>query len=193
MTDTNEKTKIAILGGGTGSIVSAFYLTSSEELREQYDVTIYQLGWRIGGKGASGREQTRQRRNLEHGLHTWFGFYVNAFTAMKACYDELNRSPHAPLATIEEAFEPTNEFVFHENFQGRWVDWPINFPTNSSKPWDDTLLPTLWDMVEELVEWAWDVLKNLRGFHCILAYGDHTRQIEYAANKVGIEVQVLRA
>jgi len=37
------------------------------------------------------------------------------------------------------------------------------------------------------------VLKNLRGFHCVLAYGDHTREVAYAANKVGIEVQTLRA
>jgi len=38
-----------------------------------------------------------------------------------------------------------------------------------------------------------DVLKNLRGFHCVLAYGDHTRQVAYAASKVGIEVQTLHA
>jgi len=38
-----------------------------------------------------------------------------------------------------------------------------------------------------------DVLNNLRGFHCVLAYGDHTREVTYAANKVGIEVQTLRA
>jgi L-fucose isomerase-like protein len=36
------------------------------------------------------------------------------------------------------------------------------------------------------------VMKNLRGFHCMLAYGDHTQQIAYAAKKVGINVQVLQ-
>jgi len=35
------------------------------------------------------------------------------------------------------------------------------------------------------------VLKNLRGFHCVLVYGDHTREIAYAAKKVGITVQTL--
>lgn len=38
-----------------------------------------------------------------------------------------------------------------------------------------------------------DVLNNLRGFHCILTYGDHTKEVTYAARKVGIEVQTLRA
>ncbi len=35
-----------------------------------------------------------------------------------------------------------------------------------------------------------DVLENLRGFHCQLAYGDHAKEVAYAAKKVGIEVQV---
>ncbi len=37
-----------------------------------------------------------------------------------------------------------------------------------------------------------DVLNNLRGFHCVLAYGDVTREVTYAAKKVGIGVQTLR-
>jgi hypothetical protein len=37
-----------------------------------------------------------------------------------------------------------------------------------------------------------EVLGNLRGFHCVLAYGDHTKEVAYAAKKVGIEVQTLR-
>jgi hypothetical protein len=36
-----------------------------------------------------------------------------------------------------------------------------------------------------------DVLKNLRGFHCMLAYGDYVREVAYAAKKVGITVQTL--
>jgi hypothetical protein len=38
-----------------------------------------------------------------------------------------------------------------------------------------------------------DVLQNLRGFHCMLAYGDYTREVTYAAKKVGIAVQTLKA
>jgi hypothetical protein len=36
-----------------------------------------------------------------------------------------------------------------------------------------------------------DVVKNLRGFHCMLAYGDYVREVVYAAKKVGINVQTL--
>ena len=37
-----------------------------------------------------------------------------------------------------------------------------------------------------------EVIKNLRGFHCTLVYGDYTKEVAYAAKKVGIEVQTLR-
>jgi hypothetical protein len=36
-----------------------------------------------------------------------------------------------------------------------------------------------------------EVLHNMRGFHCQIAYGDWTREVTYAAKKVGIEVQRL--
>ena len=94
-------TKVAVFGGGVGSIVAAFELTATPELRERFDVTIHQLGWRIGGKGASGRDLQNDGRILEHGLHVWFGFYDTAWKAMTECYAELDRPPHTPLATIE--------------------------------------------------------------------------------------------
>ena len=36
-----------------------------------------------------------------------------------------------------------------------------------------------------------DAIRNLRGFHCQIAYGNWTREVAYAAKKVGIEVQRL--
>jgi hypothetical protein len=36
-----------------------------------------------------------------------------------------------------------------------------------------------------------DVIRNMRGFHCQIAYGDWAREVGYAAKKVGIEVQRL--
>jgi uncharacterized protein with NAD-binding domain and iron-sulfur cluster len=161
VTDSNPKKKIAILGGGMGAISAAFCLTNTPELASQHDITIYQLGWRIGGKGASGRNQARQRRNEEHGLHMWFGLYENAFWAMRMCYEELARAQQAPLATWEEAFRPKSDFVFYESYQDREVDWPLTFPTNDSKPGDGALLPTFWDMADEFVQWAWEIFKHV--------------------------------
>jgi uncharacterized protein with NAD-binding domain and iron-sulfur cluster len=86
-----KKEKIAILGGGVSSVTAAFALTSQPNWQEKYDISFYQLGWRIGGKGASGRNANMGQRIEEHGLHIWFGFYENAFKYMQQCYEELDR------------------------------------------------------------------------------------------------------
>jgi predicted NAD/FAD-binding protein len=52
MPPDTPKTKVAILGSGVGAMTAAFELTDPS-LNGQYDVTVYQLGWRLGGKGAS--------------------------------------------------------------------------------------------------------------------------------------------
>ena len=51
---TGEPTKVAIIGGGCSAMATAFDLTRPE-LEGQYQVTIFQQGFRLGGKGASGR------------------------------------------------------------------------------------------------------------------------------------------
>ena len=57
-------------------------------------------------------------------------------------------------------------------------------------PW----LPTCRAQVQvELDADTKDVLLNLRGFHCMLAYGDYTREVAYAAKKVGITIQTLKS
>ena len=77
--------KVAILGGGVSAMTTAFELTRPE-LDGQYEVTVYQLGWRLGGKGASGRNAAVAQRIEEHGLHIWMGFYDNAFRVMQEAY-----------------------------------------------------------------------------------------------------------
>ena len=67
-------------------LAAAFDLTRTQALRDQFDVTIYQLGWRLGGKAASGR--LPDGRIVEHGLHVWFGCYENAFELVRAAYEE---------------------------------------------------------------------------------------------------------
>jgi hypothetical protein len=99
---SNRRKKIVILGGGVGALTTAFQLTDPEQERnwkDCYDITVYQLGWRLGGKGASGRNQNISNRIEEHGLHVWFGYYYNAFKMIKQCYKELGRPSGAPLAT----------------------------------------------------------------------------------------------
>jgi uncharacterized protein with NAD-binding domain and iron-sulfur cluster len=80
------KQRIAIVGGGMAALATAFELTQREDLRERFDITIYQMGWRLGGKGATGRDH--KGRVVEHGLHIWFGCYENAFRMLRTAYEE---------------------------------------------------------------------------------------------------------
>ena len=48
--------KIAVLGGGIGSLSAVFEITSDPDWKSKYDITVYQMGWRLGGKGASGAQ-----------------------------------------------------------------------------------------------------------------------------------------
>ena len=52
---TSPRPRVAILGGGLGSLTTAYELSS-----RGYDITLYQMGWRLGGQGASGRNQTTE-------------------------------------------------------------------------------------------------------------------------------------
>jgi uncharacterized protein with NAD-binding domain and iron-sulfur cluster len=135
----SERRRVAILGGGAGSLAAAFELTATSELRERYDVTVYQLGWRLGGKGASGRRgigPTHPAERIEeHGLHVWFGFYENAFDVMRRVYEELDRPADAPLRTWRDAFHPTDEVVLCDDTDDdRWIPRRFHFPANDGVP-----------------------------------------------------------
>ena len=54
--------KVAILGGGAASCTAALGLTGQPGWKERYNITIYQLGWRLGGKAASGRNKNYGQR-----------------------------------------------------------------------------------------------------------------------------------
>src|SRR5271155_4067886 len=104
------KQRIAVLGGGISALTAVFQLTSLPDHAERYEITVYQMGWRAGGKGASGRNAAYGDRIEEHGLHILMGFYHNAFDVLRRCYDELGRPAGAPLATLDEAVKP-HEFL----------------------------------------------------------------------------------
>jgi 15-cis-phytoene desaturase len=154
------KIKVAILGGGMSSIATAFHLTSTPELRAQYEVTVHQLGWRLGGKGASGRNAEHGNRIEEHGLHIWFGFYDNAFASMRQCYEELGRRATQPLATLEEAFKPCNQLVLYDQWQERWSSWPFTLPENPLRPGEASDV-SFWDMAHGTLTWLWSYWKSL--------------------------------
>ena len=130
------KTRVAVLGGGVGGLTAAFELTRPD-LDGRFDVTVYQLGWRLGGKGASGRNPARGHRIEEHGLHIWFGFYANAFRLMHDVYAELGRPPEAPLGTVDKAFKACPTIVLYDRIDGIWHSVPGRMPRRGDDPWTE--------------------------------------------------------
>jgi NAD(P)-binding Rossmann-like domain len=77
--NVKKRTRIVAFGGGISTLAALFDLTSKSDWKDQYDINVYQMGWRLGGKGASSRNPAFNDRIEEHGLHIWLGFYENAF------------------------------------------------------------------------------------------------------------------
>ena len=62
------------------------------------------MGWRLGGKGASGRDN--DGRVVEHGLHIWFGCYENAFRMLEAVYQEWMPQNGQKIPCRHDALKP---------------------------------------------------------------------------------------
>ncbi|CAN7279364.1 NAD(P)-binding protein [Pseudoduganella sp. LjRoot289] len=154
--------KIAVLGGGVGSMTAAYYLTDRPGWQNNYDITVYQQGWRLGGKGASGRNAALGQRIEEHGLHIWFGFYANAFAMIKQVYASPDRPAGSPLATWQDAFKQQDYVALSEQVGKEWRNWSIVFPTLPGEPGEDGEDITLWQMAVAMVGWIEQWLKHIR-------------------------------
>jgi uncharacterized protein with NAD-binding domain and iron-sulfur cluster len=158
--------RIAVLGGGVGALSAVFALTDREGWADQYDITVYQVGWRLGGKGASGRDQERANRILEHGYHMLFGFYDNTFATLRKCYAELGRDPNQPISAVvapsvaDELLHP-DRYAFHRQStavlqqqlaDGSWHNLVFEFPLNTDLPGDAGELPSPLAYIEMAVE-----------------------------------------
>jgi uncharacterized protein with NAD-binding domain and iron-sulfur cluster len=160
-----KKQKIAVLGGGLGAMTTVFELTEQPNWQEYYDITVYQLGWRLGGKGASGRNMQKylpheepDYRIQEHGFHIFFGFYENAFRLMDRCYQASGDD--GPFDTVADAFKPHNFVVLQEFINDQWVPWYINYPANKLVPWQDTNVRSIWEYIETALQFALELYTN---------------------------------
>jgi len=134
MTPPEDPIRVAVIGGGCAALTAAFELTRPE-LNSRYEVTVYQMGWRLGGKGASGRGVAG--RIEEHGLHLWMGFYENAFRLMRECYAERNQYfPNSRFASWREAFMPAPDVGVADRNQDGWEFWMAHFPPGKGEPGD---------------------------------------------------------
>jgi uncharacterized protein with NAD-binding domain and iron-sulfur cluster len=153
--------KVAILGGGIAALSTALELTSIPNWREQYEITVYTLGWRLGGKGACGRNRAYRNRIEEHGIHLWMGFYENSFNALRHVYDECAEkglTPGTPFTDITKAFTPMIHGVQAELVGSQWKLWDVPWPSCGDFPGQDELFdgthapPSPWDFSKRLLQ-----------------------------------------
>lgn len=156
-----SRQKIAIIGGGVGAVTAAYAITGLPGWQDRYDITLYQMGWRLGGKGASGRNAAAGQRIEEHGLHIWAGFYDNAFRLMRDCYETLVsdglRRADAPLGTLEAAFHGLDHFLIAEDVPGpdgtpELHPWRIDFQPNDEVPGSGGVLPSPFTLLRMVLD-----------------------------------------
>jgi uncharacterized protein with NAD-binding domain and iron-sulfur cluster len=135
-------------------------MTNDQGWQDRYDITLYQMGWRLGGKAACGRNARLGQRIEEHGLHVMMGFYENLFRMMRSVFTEChqrNLMPGSPFQDWTDAFKPHDLVSNMEFVEGRgWIPWSTQYPRNDRFPGDtaeNTKAPTPWDYV--LMGLAW--------------------------------------
>lgn len=169
--------KIAVLGGGIGSLSAVLEITSDPDWRQKYDITVYQMGWRLGGKGASGRNRSMHDRIEEHGIHLWMGFYENAFRVIRRVYDEAHQNnlmPTSPFTDVTKAFSPMRYTPLMEEYSGQWQVWNVNWPGSDDFPGKDELFankelpPDPWWFVHKIIGFVIGQLDQHREKHKLL-------------------------
>ncbi len=130
-----SRSRIAVLGGGLGAIAAAWELTQRPNWQNDYAIDVYQKGWRLGGKCASGRDAKNGQRILEHGLHCFWGFYDNAFGMLRNGYDELARAGVPGFfPSVDDAFVRLDYVHFIARWEGAWCRYAMHFPSSDEKP-----------------------------------------------------------
>jgi len=134
---TAGRKRVAILGGGMAGLAAAWRLSEPGWRNRLESITVYQRGWRLGGKGASSRGE--HGRIEEHGLHIWLGSYENAFALLRQCYSELDRENTDPAAPIRHWFDamiPADDLGLADRANDAWLTWLGTFARNDLLPGD---------------------------------------------------------
>ena len=129
---------MAVIGGGPAGLTAAYELVSRHP--QEYEVTVYQMGWRVGGKGTSGYRRWTPpgasepvwNRIEEHGLHILFGFYDTVFNVMSRVFDDVrNDGMGGGIASFEDAFLARDLGSVTHRRRSRWNIWSMPMPRNT--------------------------------------------------------------
>ena len=123
-----DKERVAILGGGIGALTAAWELQKTGN----YDITVYQMGWRLGGKCATGRDPSNGYRLEEHGIHGFLGSYYNALEMMAEVFEVLDALPDKQglLTRFDDAFDLQNAVAMWDFNRATWEHWSLELPIN---------------------------------------------------------------
>ncbi|MGZ8289061.1 MAG: NAD(P)-binding protein, partial [Telluria sp.] len=127
-----QRERIAILGGGIGALSAAWHLSSEPGWQERYDICVYQHGWRLGGSGAAGS--------------TWYGFYGNAFSMLRAAHERLETAP----AGWRDGLCQNAGVGIPAHGGGQGKAWPMVFPVLPGEPGTGSPA-TMWQMAMTLL------------------------------------------
>ncbi|MDW3216379.1 MAG: NAD(P)-binding protein [Ilumatobacteraceae bacterium] len=129
MTDESTPSTVHVLGGGPSGLSAAFHL--AQQRRPDLRIVVHQMGWRLGGKGATGRDAAAGNRIEEHGIHLFGNMYANALHMMNDAFGALDDG-----RTIETEFEVSNFQMVTDFSGGRWHGFESSLPHNDELPWE---------------------------------------------------------
>ncbi len=141
-------------------------LTHAPDWRQRYDITVYQLGWRLGGKAASGRNVEFYGRGEARGTHVWLGGFHHAFALLDQCYRELERPTGIPLRTLDDAVRGVKD-LFLGPRQGGGTGEVLPLPARPGTPGDLQPPASIWACVVRMLRWVVQTICTTKenGFH----------------------------
>jgi len=155
--------KIAVLGGGMSALAAVHALTNEPGWSDRYEITVYQVGWRLGGKTATGRGE--YDRIEEHGIHILQGWYETTFKFLRSIYAERTRLGLDPKSPLQDLFTDglqrnnTTLLTSFDTKKWTWNNWPMVFPESDDLPGDGEPV-SFEDQLKRGLRILWDVLSG---------------------------------
>ncbi len=125
-------------------------MTQATDWHTRFDITIYQIGWRLGGKAASGRNPEFYGRNEARGTHIWLGGFHHTLAMLARCYHELGR----PLSSVTKAIQPVDQVFFGPRLgggRGSMFDVPAGELPELGRP---PAPATIWACLVRILRWT---------------------------------------